>query len=92
MRKIFMLTAVFSFVATGPALAEVTLRLSGKRSSKNAKPAMLSDAEKECYAARIWSVSWGAARVALESYKKYSKAMKASGIVWDDRNPGWLSG
>ena len=77
MRKIFMLTAVIGFVATGPVLAGNIK--AGEKVFKNAKPVMLSIKRKIKPASS--GKYHGAQRGSLESHKKYSKAMKESGIV-----------
>lgn len=81
MRKIFMLTAVIGFVATGPALAGDIK--AGEKVFKKCKACHVVDKEKNKTGPHLVNIM-GRSAGSLESYKKYSKAMKESGIVWDE--------
>ena len=81
MRKIFMLTAVIGFVATGPVLAgDIN---AGEKVFKKCKACHVVDKEKNKTGPHLVNIM-GRSAGSLESYKKYSKAMKESGIVWDE--------
>ncbi len=81
MRKIFMLTAVIGFVATGPALAGDIK--AGEKVFKKCKACHVVDKEKNKTGPHLVNIM-GRSAGSIESYKKYSKAMKESGIVWDE--------
>ncbi|MEC8727875.1 MAG: cytochrome c family protein [Pseudomonadota bacterium] len=81
MRKIFMLTAVIGFVATGSALAGDIK--AGEKVFKKCKACHVVDKEKNKTGPHLVNIM-GRSAGSLESYKKYSKAMKESGIVWDE--------
>lgn len=81
MRKIFMLTAVIGFVATGPVLAGDIK--AGEKVFKKCKACHVVDKEKNKTGPHLVNIM-GRSAGSLESYKKYSKAMKESGIVWDE--------
>ncbi|MGB2097135.1 MAG: c-type cytochrome [Candidatus Puniceispirillales bacterium] len=81
MRKIFMLTAVIGFVAAWPALAGDIK--AGEKVFKKCKACHVVDKEKNKTGPHLVNIM-GRSAGSLESYKKYSKAMKESGIVWDE--------
>lgn len=81
MRKIFMLTAVIGFVAAEPALAGDIK--AGEKVFKKCKACHVVDKEKNKTGPHLVNIM-GRSAGSLESYKKYSKAMKESGIVWDE--------
>lgn len=81
MRKIFMLTAVIGFVAAGSALAGDIK--AGEKVFKKCKACHVVDKEKNKTGPHLVNIM-GRSAGSLESYKKYSKAMKESGIVWDE--------
>ncbi|MGB2303983.1 MAG: c-type cytochrome [Candidatus Puniceispirillales bacterium] len=76
-----MLTAVISFVATGSALAGDIK--AGEKVFKKCKACHVVDKEKNKTGPHLVNIM-GRSAGSLESYKKYSKAMKESGIVWDE--------
>ena len=55
----------------------------GEKVFKKCKACHYADREKHKTGPHLVNIM-GRAAGALEDYKKYSKAMKASGIVWDD--------
>lgn len=81
MRKIFMLTAVMGLFATWPALAGDIK--AGEKVFKKCKACHVVDKEKNKTGPHLVNIM-GRSAGSLESYKKYSKAMKESGIVWDE--------
>ena len=81
MRKIFMLTAVISLMAAGPVLAGDIK--AGEKVFKKCKACHVVDKEKNKTGPHLVNIM-GRSAGSLESYKKYSKAMKESGIVWDE--------
>ena len=81
MRKIFMLTAVISLMAAGPVLAGDIK--AGEKVFKKCKACHVVDKEKNKTGPHLVNIM-GRSAGSLESYKKYSKAIKESGIVWDE--------
>ena len=70
-----------SLLLTGPVLAGDIK--AGEKVFKKCKACHYADREKHKTGPHLVDIM-GRAAGSLEDYKKYSKAMKASGIVWDD--------
>ncbi|MEC8673552.1 MAG: cytochrome c family protein [Pseudomonadota bacterium] len=70
-----------ALVVTAPASAGDIE--AGEKVFKKCKACHYADREKHKTGPHLVSIM-GRAAGGLEDYKKYSKAMKASGIVWDD--------
>jgi cytochrome c len=81
MRKIFMLTAILAVTASGGAMAGDIK--AGEKVFKKCKACHVVDAEKNKTGPHLVNI-FGRNAGSLESYKKYSKAMKESGIVWNE--------
>ena len=70
-----------SLLLTGPVLAGDIK--AGEKVFKKCKACHYADREKHKTGPHLVDIM-GRAAGSLEDYKKYSKAMKASGVVWDD--------
>ena len=70
-----------SLLLTGPVLAGDIK--AGEKVFKKCKACHYADREKHKTGPHLVDIM-GRAAGSLDEYKKYSKAMKASGIVWDD--------
>lgn len=70
-----------SLLLTGPVLAGDIK--AGEKVFKKCKACHYADREKHKTGPHLVDIM-GRAAGSLDDYKKYSKAMKASGIVWDD--------
>lgn len=81
MRKIFLLTAILAMTATAPAMAGDVE--AGEKVFKKCKACHVVDQEKNKTGPHLVNIM-GRTAGSLESYKKYSKAMKESGIVWNE--------
>jgi cytochrome c2 len=81
MRNIFMLTSLLVMTALTPAIAGDIE--AGEKVFKKCKACHVVDQEKNKTGPHLVNI-FGRAAGSLESYKKYSTAMKESGIVWND--------
>jgi len=81
MRKIFMLTSLLVMITLTPAVAgDVD---AGEKVFKKCKACHLVDQEKNKVGPHLVNV-FGRTAGSLESFSKYSNALKESGIVWND--------
>lgn len=81
MRKIFMLTSLLVMIILTPAVAgDVD---AGEKVFKKCKACHLVDQEKNKVGPHLVNV-FGRTAGSLESFSKYSNALKDSGIVWND--------
>jgi cytochrome c2 len=81
MRNIFMLTFLFVMTSLTPAMAGDIE--AGEKVFKKCKACHVVDQEKNKTGPHLVNI-FGRAAGSLESYTKYSTAMKESGIVWND--------
>jgi len=81
MRKIFMLTSLLVMITLTPAVAEDVD--AGEKVFKKCKACHLVDQEKNKVGPHLVNV-FGRTAGSLESFSKYSNALKDSGIVWND--------
>lgn len=81
MRNIFMLTFLLVMTALTPAMAGDIE--AGEKVFKKCKACHVVDQEKNKTGPHLVNI-FGRAAGSLESYTKYSTAMKESGIVWND--------
>ena len=80
-RAIVAVALGVALVPTGPVLA--TDIKAGQKVFKKCKACHYADREKHKTGPHLVNLI-GRTAGSLEDYKKYSKAMKASGIVWDE--------
>ena len=80
-RAIVAVALGVALVPTGPVLA--TDIKAGEKVFKKCKACHYADREKHKTGPHLVNLI-GRTAGSLEDYKKYSKAMKASGIVWDE--------
>ena len=81
MRKIFILTSLLVMITLTPAVAgDVD---AGEKVFKKCKACHLVDQEKNKVGPHLVNV-FGRTAGSLESFSKYSNALKDSGIVWND--------
>ena len=80
-RAIVVVALGVALVPTGPVLA--TDIKAGQKVFKKCKACHYADREKHKTGPHLVNLI-GRTAGSLEDYKKYSKAMKASGIVWDE--------
>lgn len=81
MQKVLMLTAIIGLLSAVPAMAGDIK--AGEKVFKKCKACHVVDKEKNKTGPHLVNII-GRTAGSLESYKKYSKAMNESGIVWDD--------
>lgn len=88
MQKVFMLSAIIGLLAAAPAIAGDIK--AGEKVFKKCKACHVVDKEKNKTGPHLVNII-GRTAGSLESYSKYSKAMKESGIVWnEDTLDGYL--
>jgi cytochrome c len=81
MRNIFMLTFLLVMTSLTPAMAGDIE--AGEKVFKKCKACHVVDQEKNKTGPHLVNI-FGRAAGSLESYTKYSTAMKESGIIWND--------
>jgi cytochrome c len=81
MKKLFMITAALGVLAAAPTMAGDIK--AGEKVFKKCKACHVVDKEKNKTGPHLVNIM-GRTAGSLESYKKYSKAMKESGIVWNE--------
>ena len=88
MQKVFMLSAIIGLLAAAPAIAGDIK--AGEKVFKKCKACHVVDKEKNKTGPHLVNII-GRTAGSLDSYSKYSKAMKESGIVWnEDTLDGYL--
>ena len=80
--KIFLSSALFCGLSAAPALASGDAA-AGEKLFKRCKACHVVDAEKHKTGPHLVNIM-GRTAGTVEGYKRYSKAMKASGIVWNE--------
>jgi cytochrome c len=81
MKKLFMITAALGVLAAAPTMAGDIK--AGEKVFKKCKACHVIDKEKNKTGPHLVNIM-GRTAGSLESYKKYSKAMKESGILWNE--------
>lgn len=81
MKQLFMITAALGVLAAAPTMAGDIK--AGEKVFKKCKACHVVDKEKNKTGPHLVNIM-GRTAGSLESYKKYSKAMKESGIVWNE--------
>jgi cytochrome c len=81
MKKLFMITAALGVLAAAPTMAGDIK--AGEKVFKKCKACHVVDKEKNKTGPHLVNIM-GRTAGSLESYKKYSKAMKESGILWNE--------
>jgi cytochrome c2 len=81
MKKLFMITAALGVLAAAPTMAGDIK--AGEKVFKKCKACHVVDKEKNKTGPHLVNIM-GRTAGSLESFKKYSKAMKESGIVWNE--------
>lgn len=81
MKKLFMITAALGVLAAAPTMAGDIK--AGEKVFKKCKACHVVDKEKNKTGPHLVNIM-GRTAGSLESYKKYSKAMKENGIVWNE--------
>ena len=80
--KIFIFSALFCGLSAAPALASGDAA-AGEKLFKRCKACHVVDAEKHKTGPHLVNIM-GRTAGTVEGYKRYSKAMKASGVVWNE--------
>ena len=89
MKKVHILLAVTALALSAPAFAGDAAK--GEKVYKKCKSCHLVDKEKHKTGPHLVNL-FGREAGSAEGYKKYSKAMKASGIVWNEETlDGYLA-
>ena len=81
MKKLFMITAALGVLAAAPTMAGDIK--AGEKVFKKCNACHVVDKEKNKTGPHLVNIM-GRTAGSLESYKKYSKALKESGIVWNE--------
>ena len=81
MKKLFMITAALGVLAAAPTMAGDIK--AGEKVFKKCTACHVVDKEKNKTGPHLVNIM-GRTAGSLESYKKYSKALKESGIVWNE--------
>lgn len=81
MRKILLVTAILAMTSSMPAMAGDIK--AGEKVFKKCKACHVVDNEKNKTGPHLVNII-GRPAGSVESFKKYSKAMKESGIVWNE--------
>ena len=89
MKKVYLFAAMASVILSVPAFAGDAAK--GEKVYKKCKSCHLVDKEKHKTGPHLVNL-FGREAGSAEGYKKYSKAMKASGIVWNEETlDGYLA-
>ena len=89
MKKVHILVALTALALSAPAFAGDAAK--GEKVYKKCKSCHLVDKEKHKTGPHLVNL-FGREAGSAEGYKKYSKAMKASGIVWNEETlDGYLA-
>lgn len=80
--KIFLFSALYCCLSAAPAMASGDV-VAGEKLFKRCKACHVVDAEKHKTGPHLVNIM-GRTAGTVEGYKRYSKAMKASGIVWNE--------
>ena len=89
--KTFAIAVLATIASLSPALAQLGDAARGHRSFRVCAPCHSLELDRNMTGPSLANL-WGRKAGGLSSFERYSEALKASGIIWDDRSlDGWLT-
>src|SRR6266567_275916 len=89
--KRFAIAAAATIGFLSPALAEPGDAMRGQQNFRACAPCHSLEPDRNMTGPSLANL-WGRKAGSLPSFERYSEALKASGIIWDDRSlDGWLT-
>jgi cytochrome c len=89
--KRFAIAALATIVFLSPALAQLGDAARGQQNFRACAPCHSLEPDRNMTGPGLANL-WGRKAGGLSSFERYSAALKASGIIWDDRSlDGWLT-
>jgi len=89
--KRFAIAALATIAFLSPALAQLGDAARGQQGFRACAPCHSLEADRNMTGPSLANL-WGRKAGSLPSFDRYSDALKASGIIWDDRSlDGWLT-
>src|SRR5882724_12064792 len=87
----FVIIALSTLALSSPAIAEPGDAARGQRNFRVCAPCHSLETDRNMTGPSLAGL-WGRKAGSLPSFERYSDALKASGIIWDDRSlDGWLT-
>jgi cytochrome c len=89
--KRFAIAALVTIAFLSPALAQLGDAARGQQDFRACAPCHSLEPDRNMTGPSLANL-WGRKAGSLPSFERYSEALKASGIIWDDRSlDGWLT-
>ena len=89
--KRFAIAVLATIASFSPALAQLGDAARGQQGFRACAPCHSLEADRNMTGPSLANL-WGRKAGGLSSFERYSAALKASGIIWDDRSlDGWLT-
>ena len=89
--KRFAIAVLATISSLSPALAQLGDPARGQQGFRACAPCHSLEADRNMTGPSLANL-WGRKAGGLSSFERYSEALKASGIIWDDRSlDGWLT-
>src|SRR5712672_3792690 len=89
--KRFAIAALATIALISPALAQKGDAARGQQDFRACTPCHSLEPDRNMTGPSLANL-WGRKAGSLPSFERYSEALKASGIIWDDRSlDGWLT-
>src|SRR5712675_1040615 len=89
--KRFAIAALVTIAFLSPALAQLGDAARGQQDFRACAPCHSLEPDRNMTGPSLAKL-WGRKAGSLPSFERYSEALKASGIIWDDRSlDGWLT-
>jgi cytochrome c len=89
--KRFAIAAAATIGFLSPALAEPGDAMRGQQNFRACAPCHSLEPDRNMTGPSLANL-WGRKAGSLPSFERYSEALKASGIIWDDRSiAGWMA-
>src|SRR3981081_642645 len=89
--KRFAITVLATIASLSPASAPLGAAARGRQNFRAGAPCHSLEPDRNMTGPSLANL-WGRKAGGLSSFERYSEALKASGIIWDDRSlDGWLT-
>src|SRR6266567_9112754 len=90
--KKFAMAALATIAFLSPASAQLGDAARGRQNFRACAPCHSLEPDRNMTGPSLANL-WGRKAGGLSSFERYSEALKASGIIWDDRSlDGWMDG
>src|SRR6266581_3118737 len=89
--KRFVIAVLATIASLSPASAQLGDAARGRQNFRACAPCHSLEPDRNMTGPSLANL-WGRKAGGLSSFERYSEALKASGIIWDDRSlDGWMA-